>query len=142
MKALFLLCFCLTLFAQAAFSSIESHSFDSAEKEKIYLELVDELRCLVCQNQNLAASNSGLAKDLRRQAFQMVSAGQTKEQITQYMTERYGDFVLYEPPFKKVTLVLWIGPFVIFIIAAWALFSSIKNSQKLLNSKKSTEEDT
>ena len=122
--------FCgLLLVSLVAHSDIEAHLFNSAEEETIYLELVKELRCLVCQNQNLEASNSGLAKDLRQQVLQMVLAGQTKQQISQYMTQRYGDFVLYQPPFKATTWVLWLSPLIILMIAAWVLLITIKRAQ-------------
>ncbi|CAB3800575.1 hypothetical protein LMG28614_05218 [Paraburkholderia ultramafica] len=69
-----------------------------------------ELRCLVCQNQTIADSNADLAKDLRQQIRTMLYQGESEEQILQYMTDRYGDFVLYRPPVKAATLLLWFGP--------------------------------
>ena len=81
----------LSISAQAA---IDAYKFDDPNKEKIYHELTDELRCLVCQNQNIAGSNAELAVDMRRKTYEMVSAGQSKQQVADYMAERYGDFVL------------------------------------------------
>lgn len=94
----------------AAFAVIEVREFDDPAKRELYEELIDELRCLVCQNQNLAASNADLAKDLRRQSYEMIQQGADKEEIIDYMVDRYGDFVLYRPPFKASTLLLWLGP--------------------------------
>ena len=69
-----------------------------------------ELRCLVCQNQTIADSHSGLAEDLRREVREQLKRGASDEQVVQYMTDRYGDFVRYRPPFKGTTAVLWVGP--------------------------------
>ncbi|MGB3937453.1 MAG: cytochrome c-type biogenesis protein [Burkholderiales bacterium] len=84
-------------------------------------ELEEKLRCLVCQNQTLADSSAELAGDLRRQVVEQVKAGKSDQEIIDYLVQRYGDFVLYDPPFKARTLLLWIGPFVLFVIAAGAL---------------------
>jgi cytochrome c-type biogenesis protein CcmH len=74
------------------------------------VKLSEKLRCLVCQNQSIAESNAELAVDLRRQINEQIAAGKTDEQIVSYMVARYGDFVLYQPPVKSTTLLLWIGP--------------------------------
>jgi len=95
----------------AALAVIEVREFEDPAKQDLYEELIDELRCLVCQNQNLAASNADLARDLRRQSYEMIQRGAGKDEIVDYMVERYGDFVLYRPPFKATTVLLWLGPF-------------------------------
>jgi len=74
------------------------------------VELASQLRCLVCQNQSIAESHAGLAQDLRNQLREQIAAGKTNAQIVDYMTARYGDFVLYNPPFKATTVLLWLGP--------------------------------
>ena len=74
------------------------------------VKLSEKLRCLVCQNQSIAESNAELAVDLRRQINEQIAAGKTDEQIVSYMVARYGDFVLYQPPVKSTTLLLWLGP--------------------------------
>ena len=74
-----------------------------------------ELRCLVCQNQTIADSTSGLAEDLRREVREQLRRGATDEQVVQFMTDRYGDFVRYRPPFKAATAVLWVGPGVLLV---------------------------
>jgi cytochrome c-type biogenesis protein CcmH len=79
----------------------------SAKRE---VELAAQLRCLVCQNQSIADSNAGLAEDLRNQLREQIAAGKTDAQIVEYMTARYGDFVLYKPPLKPATVLLWVGP--------------------------------
>lgn len=75
-----------------------------------YDNLINELRCLVCQNQSIADSNAGLASDLRREVHSMLLAGKTDAEILKFMTDRYGDFVLYRPPFVRRTLLLWLAP--------------------------------
>ena len=74
------------------------------------MAIAAELRCLVCQNQTIADSNAGLAVDLRNQVREMLRQGQDRQQIVAYMTDRYGDFVLYRPPLKESTALLWFGP--------------------------------
>jgi cytochrome c-type biogenesis protein CcmH len=96
-----------------ALAKVETYEFDDPEQAARYKILIQELRCLVCQNQNLADSNAELAQDLRRQTYEMVSKGSTVDEVVDYMVQRYGDFVLYRPPFKLSTALLWIGPFVI-----------------------------
>jgi cytochrome c-type biogenesis protein CcmH len=83
---------------------------DAAADDARYRHLISELRCLVCQNQTIADSNAALALDLRNQIRAQIAAGRSDEQIRAYMVERYGDFVLYRPPFKASTVVLWLGP--------------------------------
>ncbi len=80
------------------------------ELQARYDNLINELRCLVCQNQSIADSNAGLASDLRREVHSMLLAGKTDAEILKFMTDRYGDFVLYRPPFVPRTLLLWLAP--------------------------------
>lgn len=112
MRAL-MLTLALLLFAAPSLARIEAYQFDNPGDEARYQRLVEELRCLVCQNQNLADSNAELAQDMRRLTYEMVRKGSTDEEIVTFMVDRYGDFVLYRPPLKKSTLFLWAGPFVI-----------------------------
>jgi len=99
-------------------------SFDTPEQESLYKILLQEYRCLKCQNQNLADSNAGLATDLRREIRTQVMAGKKKNQIDDYLVSRYGEFVLYRPRFSSKTLVLWILPFVLFVAAIAGLVIS------------------
>jgi cytochrome c-type biogenesis protein CcmH len=95
------------------------------------LAIAAELRCLVCQNQTLADSNADLAMDLRRQIRDMLQAGQSEEQIQRYMTDRYGDFVLYRPPFRAGTALLWLGPALLLAAALAALFGVLRRRQRM-----------
>jgi cytochrome c-type biogenesis protein CcmH len=90
-----------------------------------------ELRCLVCQNQTIADSHSGLAEDLRREVRDQLQRGASDEQVVQYMTDRYGDFVRYRPPFKASTLVLWIGPGVLLVAGLAILATVLRRRSKL-----------
>jgi cytochrome c-type biogenesis protein CcmH len=93
-------------------------------------QLEEKLRCLVCQNQTLADSNAELAGDLRRQVRELVKAGRSDEQIVDFLVQRYGDFVLYDPPLKATTLLLWIGPFVLFAAAALVLVVNLRRRRR------------
>ena len=96
--------------------AIDPLPFANEAEEQRFQALARELRCLVCQNQNIADSDAGLAKDLRNEVFEMMRAGKSDDEIRQFLVDRYGDFVLYDPPFKASTLVLWVGPLVVLII--------------------------
>ena len=91
--------------------------FANDEQAGLYQLLTEEFRCLKCQNQNLADSNAGLAKDLRNEIYQAVLQGQGRDEIADYLVARYGEFVLYRPPVKKVTYLLWFGPFLLLLLA-------------------------
>jgi cytochrome c-type biogenesis protein CcmH len=108
--------FCILLFSWPAFATVEYRDFKQPEQEQAYQTLISELRCLVCQNQTIADSNADLAKDLRRQVYEMLQKGQSKQQIVDFMTQRYGDFVLYKPAFNLKTGLLWLGPALFLLI--------------------------
>jgi cytochrome c-type biogenesis protein CcmH len=113
----------LTLSVQAR---VEVLSFDTPEHEERYNKLIAELRCLVCQNQNLADSNAELAVDLRRKTYEMVKQDKSEKEIAGYMVERYGEFVLYRPPLNSNTLLLWGGPFIILLVGVSLLVRTIR----------------
>ena len=103
----------LTNSAAQAASVFEPRGFASPENERRYHALIDELRCLVCQNQTIGESNADLASDLRREVYRMVEDGQSTEEIAGFMVARYGEFVLYRPPLQGGTVLLWAGPFLL-----------------------------
>lgn len=90
------------------------------------MRIAEDMRCLECQNETLAASHAGLAKDLRQQIREMLLQGKTDQEIIDYMVARYGDFVLYRPPFKPVTWLLWLGPFGLLIVGFAAMSGTIR----------------
>jgi cytochrome c-type biogenesis protein CcmH len=93
--------------------------------------LANELRCLVCQNQTLADSNAPLAVDLRREIRSQLAAGASEQDVIDFMVARYGDFVLYRPPFKATTVFLWVGPFLFLIAGIWLLLRRLRKQQPL-----------
>lgn len=125
-----------TLFFSLAFlnvnAAVEIKKFDNEKQEERYNYIIDELRCLVCQNQNISGSNAGLAKDLRNQVHKMILAGEEDEAIFDFMVTRYGDFVLYRPPFKATTFFLWVGPFIILVIGLFVLIRFIGQRKKVV----------
>lgn len=103
-------------------AATEVLEFDSAQQEQRYHELIDELRCLVCQNQNLADSNAALAQDLRERTYRMVQSGDSSDEIIDYMVSRYGEFIMYRPPLRTSTYLLWFGPLVFLLLAVLTVF--------------------
>jgi len=131
MKTLYALI--LSLFVYQAQAEIEYRDFKQPEQEQTYQTLISELRCLVCQNQTIADSNADLAKDLRRQVYEMLQQGKSRQDIVDFMTDRYGDFVMYKPALKLKTLLLWLGPVLFLVIGLATVW--------VLRSKTSTSED-
>ena len=99
----------------------------SQDLDKRTTALAHELRCLVCQNQTLAESNAPLAVDLRGQIREQLAAGKSESDVKAYMAARYGDFVLYRPPFKASTLLLWMGPFLLLFLGFVVLIKRLKS---------------
>ncbi|HSH30696.1 MAG TPA: cytochrome c-type biogenesis protein [Thiohalobacter sp.] len=117
----------LLLFGTAGFAAgPEQFGFSSDAREARYQELINELRCLVCQNQSLADSNAELARDLRREVYRLMQAGRSDAEIAQFMVDRYGDFVLYRPPVKPSTYGLWYGPFVLLAVGLGFLVRTVR----------------
>ena len=109
---------------------IETYEFESAQMEADYKKLIDELRCLVCQNQNLSASDADLARDLRRETYEMLQQGKSSQQVVEFMVARYGDFVLYRPQFKSNTYLLWLGPFLLLLLVLYLLVRRLRVANK------------
>lgn len=103
--------------------------------------LAVELRCLVCQNQTLADSNAPLAEDLRREVREMIAKNMSDQEIIDFLVERYGDFVLYRPPLRITTTLLWIGPFLLLAIGGTALILAVRRRQKTLPEVVDSEAD-
>jgi cytochrome c-type biogenesis protein CcmH len=109
--------------------------------EKRVMRLASELRCLVCQNQSIADSNAELAADLRKQVREMLKSGKSEAQVRQFMVQRYGDFVLYNPPVKKTTVLLWAGPFVLLVVALVALVVAVVRRRDRFEERELTPEE-
>ncbi len=108
----------------------EPRGFSTPEHEQRYRALVDELRCLVCQNQTIAESNADLASDLRREVYRMVEDGRNEDEIAGFMVARYGDFVLYRPPVRGGTMLLWAGPFLLAAIGLTVLAIHLRRRRR------------
>jgi len=98
--------------------------------EKRMIVLAEKLRCLVCQNESLASSHAELAEDLRREVREQMNKGLTDQEIIDYLVSRYGDFVLYQPPVKSYTLLLWFGPFALLLVAGGALYLQLRKRRQ------------
>jgi len=101
------------------------------ELEARMVRITAELRCLVCQNQTIADSHAGLAIDLKNQVREMLRRGDSDQQIIAFMTERYGDFVLYRPPLKKTTAILWFGPAILLVGGLLILFLILRRRSRM-----------
>ena len=120
--------------------TLESFKFDSKAEEEHFKDLIEEIRCLVCQNQSLADSDAELAHDLRAEVYDMIQAGKDDEEIVTFLVARYGDFVLYNPPIKPGTWLIWFGPFVLLLIAAIVLMRALRRQKNIQATEISSEE--
>ena len=107
--------------------------------QKRLVDLSAQLRCLVCQNQSIAESNAELAVDLRNQINEQIKAGKSDREIVDFMVTRYGDFVLYKPPFKATTALLWIGPLALLLLAVFGLFRTLKSRRARIEDRPLTD---
>lgn len=126
----FLLLVALCVWITPVQAGIEAYEFDSAQMEADYYKLINELRCLVCQNQNLSGSDADLARDLRRETYEMLREGKSPQQVVEFMVARYGDFVLYRPQFKTNTYLLWLGPFLLLLIVLYLVVGRLRAAAK------------
>ena len=129
-RTLLLLACVFALFASAAAFAIDPLPFKNDAQRQRFQHLTSQLRCMVCQNESLDASNADLAKDLRRQIFEMMQQGKSDEQIKQYLVARYSDFVLYDPPLKPATVMLWFGPPALVVIGGIVVFALLRKRAK------------
>lgn len=128
MRALLLL---VLMFSWPSFAVVEGHKyqFENLEDTQRFTQLAESLRCPKCQNQSLADSDSPVASDMRQKVYELMQEGQSSQEITQYMVDRYGDFVTYEPPFRPETILLWFGPVLIFSFGVLLIISLRKNQK-------------
>jgi cytochrome c-type biogenesis protein CcmH len=134
MKRLSLIVMTTIIFmASPLWAAFNTYEFEDPEKKERFGKLINELRCTVCQNQTIADSNADLAKDLRDKVYVMVQEGQNEEQIKTFLVDRFSDFVLYRPPVNRSTYLLWIGPFVLLIIAFIFLLVQIRKRNQTVS---------
>jgi cytochrome c-type biogenesis protein CcmH len=115
---------------------------DDPQVEARLIVIAEELRCLVCQNESLIASRADLAMDLKRQVREQIKAGKSDDEIRDYMVQRYGDFVLYRPPVKSATLLLWFGPFLLLAAGFVALWMFVRRRRTVQAAALSAEEES
>lgn len=113
--------------AQSVFAE---YNFADDKQAKAFKDLTAELRCLVCQNQNIADSNAPLAQDLRREIHEMLNDGDSKQDVIDFMVKRYGEFVLYKPVISTKTLLLWFGPALFFVVGILIIWNMAKRSKQ------------
>ncbi len=113
---------------------------EDPEIERRMVALSEDLRCLVCQNETIAASRADFANDMRREIREQMQANRSDKEIVDFLVARYGDFVLYRPPFKSTTALLWIGPFLFLLIGAVFLFIYLKRRRQQIEEPKLTEQ--
>lgn len=124
----------------AAWAGEAKELAEDPKVEKRMVALAENLRCLVCQNESLASSHAELAEDLRREVREQIRAGKSDKEITDYLVTRYGDFVLYEPPMKSYTVLLWFGPFALLFGGAGFLFYQLRKRRKAVPETELTPE--
>lgn len=116
---------------QQAVAGFDNFDFSGDVTEKRFQNVVSKLRCLVCQNESLAGSQAELAKDLRREVYDLMNSGKSDKEVINFLVSRYGDFVLYQPPVRPSTWLLWIGPFVLFAITLFMLLRKLTRRSKM-----------
>ena len=120
---------CGTAAAPAAVT-LEAFTFETESQKQDFKDLIEELRCMVCQNQSLLDSDAELAHDLRAEVYDMVQSGRSDAEIVDFLVNRYGDFVLYKPPVKPSTYLLWFGPFVLLGVAVFLLLRAVRRQRQ------------
>ena len=128
----FLLACVLCISVIGPLSGVAAQETNSAEFDQRIKKLETELRCLVCQNQTLADSGAGLAEDLRKEVRALAAQGKSDDEIKEFLTTRYGDFVLYNPPVKGITWLLWFGPFILLAMAGGIYFFIVRRREKVI----------
>jgi len=140
-RLLALLLFCLLPSVVIAQVRTEDKPSDDPVVEERLAKLSQELRCLQCQNQTLADSPSDIAADLRREIREQIKAGKTDKEIVAFLTQRYGDFILYRPRVMPTTYLLWFGPFLLLIVGLIVLFRYVKQRRDAITEKPLTAEE-
>lgn len=115
--------FCLWI---PAFATTDLYSFPTSQQHQQFAQLLTKFRCLVCQNESLADSHAPLALDLKSQIYTMVQRGKTDPEITNYLVTRYGDFILFEPPYVRRTYLLWLAPFIFLFLGFFILWRMVR----------------
>src|SRR5437764_13015059 len=129
------ICFAVVVIAK------DAQPNEDPQIEQRMKNLTEQLRCLVCQNETLADSRADLAEDLRKEIREQMKAGKSDREIIAFLTQRYGDFVLYKPPVKSTTYLLWFGPFVLLFAGTGVLYRYLKRRRELIDDKPLTADE-
>lgn len=133
MKSQSMIMFCylsmLLILALPALASEEVLSFENEHQRRLYLQLTAELRCPQCQNQNIADSNAVVSVDMRQKTYEMIMQGSNRSEVLDYMINRYGNFVHYQPPVNRYTLLLWLAPLLMLVGLAWLQLKRRRSQQ-------------
>lgn len=140
MKKILSVC-ALLLMATSSLAIDAGQKFDDPEKQAMYEKIINEVRCLKCQNQTIKDSNAFLASDLRREIRRLLDEGKTEDEVYDFLVERYGEFALYRPRFSGKTLVLWIAPFLLLAFGGFALTRIVRRRMALPIDSDSIEEN-
>ena len=136
-----ILLFTLLLTFSMALSATEDQvKFENKQQEELYKDLLQELRCPKCQNQNIADSNAVVAKDMRAQTKELVDKGQNKQQVIDYMVNRYGQFAHYRPPINMATIMLWVLPLAFMLFAVLMLVKRSKQKSQVVTAKENSNQ--
>ena len=125
-----------------AHAAIDPYAFDTETQHERYQHFIEDMRCPKCQNQNLAGSDAPIANDLRHELQRLLKEGKSDREITDYMVSRYGEFILYEPPFDKKTAVLWLAPIAFFLIGIGVLINIARRRAATTNNFELTAEES
>ncbi|QGM81619.1 cytochrome c-type biogenesis protein [Otariodibacter oris] len=126
--------FSLLFISSFCLASIEVLEFDTPQQESDYLALIQELRCPQCQNNNIADSNATIATDMRNKALELLKQGKSKSDVVDYMVERYGNFVTYDPPLTLATIFLWLTPVLLLILGLGIILMGKRNRSQAVSS--------
>ena len=129
------------LFVASLIAATHAQPADDAQLEQRMRNLTQQLRCMVCRNETLADSQADLAADMRQQIREQMKAGRSDQEIIGFLTQRYGDFILYKPPVKMTTYLLWFGPFVLLLGGTAMLYRYVKRRSELIREKPLTADE-
>lgn len=130
----------LLVATESANATLESLDFTGSVSEQRFRGLIEEVRCLVCQNESLLASQADLARDLRQEVYTMMAEGKTDAEVITFLVDRYGNFVLYKPPLNPSTFILWFGPFALLLLSAAVLCRNIYRRNRTVDTPLSDKE--
>lgn len=131
----------LLLLPALSLAAIEIQQFDNAQQEADYRSLIQELRCPQCQNNNIADSNATISADMREKTLELLKQGKTKQEVVNYMIERYGNFVTYDPPLTPATVLLWLTPLFLILIGFVLLAKRKKQHQQAVSSAQNSAKE-